>query len=324
MALDPSARYPGQIDVSDPTGYPYGAAQNITVVGDGTGTPWEEDLVNDIFGFQQALLDEAGITPSGDPDKVGASDYLSAMKLVILGTEFIGLVAVSGTFSGDVTVAGDLSVNGSALNVAVGSSLVCDGSAFFSGATEFSFPTSFTAAISAVGATFSGQVLCTSPANPGFRVTGISQLDGAVNIGGLITAGGGLLVGSAGLINSGPSQFVGDTEFGNPVTFTGDGRIRRRIEVGADNDVTTYGPATVDFVRADALTLARDYTIDDTGAEDFDEIEFANLNVTHIVTIKEPGGATLIQLLNVATQAHAVRCVRIAGTWEIAYRWMTT
>ena len=86
MAIDPSALYPGQIDTSDPTGYPYGAAQNVTVAGDGTGTPLEKDLVNDIFGFQQALLEEANITPSGTPDKVGASQYLEAIQEVIANT----------------------------------------------------------------------------------------------------------------------------------------------------------------------------------------------------------------------------------------------
>lgn len=82
MALDPSTRYPGQIDTSDPVGYPHGAARDIVVVGDGIGTPLQKDLVNDIFGAQQALLKAANITPSGVPDKVGASQYLTALKTV--------------------------------------------------------------------------------------------------------------------------------------------------------------------------------------------------------------------------------------------------
>lgn len=79
MALNPSTRYPGQIDASDPTGYPYGKAKNQTTLGDGTGTPFEKDLVNDIFGFQQALLSEAGITPSGTADAANASEYMEAL-----------------------------------------------------------------------------------------------------------------------------------------------------------------------------------------------------------------------------------------------------
>lgn len=82
MALDPSTRYPGQIDTTDPAGYPYGKARNRIVDGDGVGTPYERDLVNDIFGFQQAILDAVGATPSNTPDKVGASQYLDALRKI--------------------------------------------------------------------------------------------------------------------------------------------------------------------------------------------------------------------------------------------------
>lgn len=82
MAIAPKDEYPGQTITSDPA-YPQGKARNVTVSGDGTGTPWEERLVNDIFGFQQALLEAASITPSGSPDEVGASQYLDAVRKVI-------------------------------------------------------------------------------------------------------------------------------------------------------------------------------------------------------------------------------------------------
>lgn len=81
MAIIPETRYSGKIDPAT-SEYPYGSARNITVPGDGTGTPWEAALVNDLFGFQQALLSEASITPSGDPDEVGASQYLAAVQRV--------------------------------------------------------------------------------------------------------------------------------------------------------------------------------------------------------------------------------------------------
>lgn len=83
MAISPKDRYPGQIDTtSDPTGYPEGAARNVSVPGDGTGTPWEQDLVNDLLGWQQALLDYDGAAPSGTPEKVGASQYLDAIEQI--------------------------------------------------------------------------------------------------------------------------------------------------------------------------------------------------------------------------------------------------
>ena len=80
MAISPKTKYPGQTDITtDPAGYPEGAAQNITTTGDGTGTPFEKDWVNDWFGFSQAVLDLAGVSPSGTPEKVGASQLLDAL-----------------------------------------------------------------------------------------------------------------------------------------------------------------------------------------------------------------------------------------------------
>lgn len=83
MAINPGSSYPGNIDVtSDPTGYPYGKAQNISAPSAGDGTPWEELIINDFLGFQQALLAAAAIIPSGTPDKVGASQYLAALQTI--------------------------------------------------------------------------------------------------------------------------------------------------------------------------------------------------------------------------------------------------
>lgn len=77
MALVPSAQYPAQTD-SDPA-YPQGKARNAGSFGDGTGTPFEKAWLNDVWGFLQSLLAAAGITPSGTPDQVGASEYLDAV-----------------------------------------------------------------------------------------------------------------------------------------------------------------------------------------------------------------------------------------------------
>lgn len=83
MAIDPSNEYGAQVDTSDPTGYPLGKARNITVPGDGTGTPLEAKWVSDLWGFQQALLGAASLTASGTPDKVGSSQYLTAIQALI-------------------------------------------------------------------------------------------------------------------------------------------------------------------------------------------------------------------------------------------------
>ena len=84
MALNPILQYPGKIATPN-ADYPYGGAQNITVTGDGTGTPWEAALVNDVFGFQQALLKSAGLVPSGSPEKVTASQYLQSVVALASG-----------------------------------------------------------------------------------------------------------------------------------------------------------------------------------------------------------------------------------------------
>jgi len=84
MALRPRDAYPGQTGTID-AGYPHGKAQNISVPGDGTGTPLEAAWVNDQWGFLQALLEAGEIAPSGQPDMVGASDYLNALRAVIAG-----------------------------------------------------------------------------------------------------------------------------------------------------------------------------------------------------------------------------------------------
>src|SRR5690348_5161663 len=81
MALDYTDRYPNQVQAGL-TAYPYGKAQNVAVEGDGTGTPYEKDLVNDIWGFLQALLVEADITPSGSVDTAIVSQYLEAVRVV--------------------------------------------------------------------------------------------------------------------------------------------------------------------------------------------------------------------------------------------------
>jgi hypothetical protein len=81
MALIPSGQYPAQTDTGD-AGYPLGKARNSGAYQDGTGTPLHKAWVNDVWGLLQSLLADAEITASGDPDQVGASQYLEAIKLI--------------------------------------------------------------------------------------------------------------------------------------------------------------------------------------------------------------------------------------------------
>lgn len=83
MAINPESQYPGKIAPAS-SDYPYGEARNITVPGDGTGTPWDAALVNDLFGLQQSILSRAAIVPSGSPEKVGDSQYLKGLDSIFV------------------------------------------------------------------------------------------------------------------------------------------------------------------------------------------------------------------------------------------------
>ena len=91
MAIRPVDVYPGQTLSSD-AGYPDGKARNEVVPGDGVGTPLEETWVNDLWGFLQAILDEAGVTASGAPDEVGASQYLDALQALRFDSNGLAIV----------------------------------------------------------------------------------------------------------------------------------------------------------------------------------------------------------------------------------------
>ena len=81
MAISPKDTYnANQIDASDPTNYPEGKAKNISAIGNTDGTPYEEKIVNDIFGFQQNLLQATGQTPDGNPETAQASQYVEACR----------------------------------------------------------------------------------------------------------------------------------------------------------------------------------------------------------------------------------------------------
>jgi hypothetical protein len=80
MAIAPSTEYPSQTDAD--SAYPHGKARNAGSYQDGTGTPLEKKWLNDLWGFLQALLVAAEITPSGDPDTADASQYLDAVRAV--------------------------------------------------------------------------------------------------------------------------------------------------------------------------------------------------------------------------------------------------
>lgn len=84
MAIIINEQYPGKTAPAD-TEYPLGKARNVTTPGDGTGTPWEQAIVNDDQGFKQAILKASGVSPSGVPDTALESQYLKGLQRIFTG-----------------------------------------------------------------------------------------------------------------------------------------------------------------------------------------------------------------------------------------------
>ena len=95
MARNMNTDFPTKTEAPSAS-YPNGAFRNVTVTGDGTGTPWDALIMNDVAGFQQELLDKAGLTPDGNNEKVGASQYFDAMRLTC---GYPGLIQVAALFN---------------------------------------------------------------------------------------------------------------------------------------------------------------------------------------------------------------------------------
>jgi hypothetical protein len=93
--------------------YPYGSIKNESVPGANDGTPLDADWGNDYAGFDAALLDAAGITPSGDADTATDSQRLDALNF--LYDKNVALFANLGTYAasvGDVVQISGVTVSG--------------------------------------------------------------------------------------------------------------------------------------------------------------------------------------------------------------------
>lgn len=81
MAIKIFERYGPRANPADGD-YPNGSIKNESSPGTDDGTPLEKDWGNDYEGWSAALLDEAGITASGAPDTVNASQRMDAMRKI--------------------------------------------------------------------------------------------------------------------------------------------------------------------------------------------------------------------------------------------------
>lgn len=81
--------------------YPHGHGKNESVSGANDGTPLTMEWYDDILGFSEALLADAGVTPSGLTDTALVSDRMTAFRIAAMRVE----TAVSYT-GGDTSLVG--------------------------------------------------------------------------------------------------------------------------------------------------------------------------------------------------------------------------
>lgn len=81
--------------------YPHGHGKNESVSGANDGTPLTMEWYDDILGFSEALLADAGVSPSGLTDTALVSDRMTAFRIAAMRVE----TAVSYT-GGDTSLVG--------------------------------------------------------------------------------------------------------------------------------------------------------------------------------------------------------------------------
>jgi hypothetical protein len=78
MALQRDTRYPGRWTTGN-SAHPQGAFKNRSAPGALDGSYIEQDWANDWDGFFASLLNAASVTPNGNVDAVGSSQYFTAL-----------------------------------------------------------------------------------------------------------------------------------------------------------------------------------------------------------------------------------------------------
>lgn len=118
MALQRDTKYPGRFTTAT-TAHPQGLFKNRTTPTSQDGSYLEKDWLNDWDGFFGSLLSKAGVTPDGNVDAVGASQYFNALLTVAsiapVGTSRNLKCSVT-TASATATFTADELVLGTALN----------------------------------------------------------------------------------------------------------------------------------------------------------------------------------------------------------------
>lgn len=135
MALIFSTTYSGRSNAPT-TAYPYGSHKNRTTSSSNDGSYYEQGWANDILGFHSQLLSSAGITPSGSPDQVGASDYYNALTTIFAKLASPALTGIPTAPTAAVGTNTTQIATMAALINTLGSGSITDSSSW-----NFSFPT---------------------------------------------------------------------------------------------------------------------------------------------------------------------------------------
>lgn len=71
-------------DIANTVGaFPDVVSKNVTSPGAMDGTPFIKDLIDDLWGFSQALMDAAGLTPTGVVESASVSQRLEAIQKIV-------------------------------------------------------------------------------------------------------------------------------------------------------------------------------------------------------------------------------------------------
>lgn len=285
MAISPVSKYPTQVDNTDPAGYPYGKAKNEGTPGiSRDGTPFEKEWVSDVWGLLQSLLAAASLSPTNTPDKVGASQYLDAIKW--LTRNINGAVNIVG---GLVTFATNAPV-------------------LFKSVNAPSWGVVFEASVRII---------------QNLKIDGDATLDtlfanaGQFGPGGLA---GGVYADATGLLVAGATDLAGDVTlgggFGTDVDAT-TANIRMNYAAGPDADAT-LDPGVHYIISA--LTADRAYVLP-PAAPDRSAIEVTNNDTTSgfkatVGTLV--GAVSTVDVIDGAGY-RSVRFVKLGANWNIAF-----
>jgi hypothetical protein len=266
MALELHLRYPAQV-LGGGADYPFGQARNVTVPGDGTGTPFEADLLNDWLGFFQSILLFSGIGPNFAPDSCSNHQYLDAIRY--LATHPVSDIVAGGIGADHITLTGSGTFFGG--TPGAGFNLLAD-FAWMTGTSRFDGI-----------ATHNAEILV--------QLTGITIGTTTVAVG---SGASGLLVQVGGLrVQAGNARFDDTAEFHKEIRLADEGRVRKRGVNAPDTDFgySVLGTDVVVF-RGGVITATHNYTILDAGASPISEIEFHNYSGS-VQTIKNQAGTTI-------------------------------